>query len=64
MNWGVTGLTIRFGERVALDDVSLSVCRGAVTAVVGGDGAGKTTLLRALAGVQRPQAGRVSTPAR
>ena len=64
MSWGVTGLSIRFGERVALDDVSLTARRGAVTAVVGGDGAGKTTLLRALAGVQRPQAGRISAPVR
>jgi ABC-2 type transport system ATP-binding protein len=64
MTWGVTDLSVRFGGRVALDRVSLAVRRGAVTAVVGGDGAGKTTLLRALAGVQRPQSGRVSAPAR
>jgi ABC-2 type transport system ATP-binding protein len=62
--WGVSGLTVRFGRRLALDDVTLDVPAGAVTAVIGGDGAGKTTLLRALAGVARPTAGTVRSPAR
>ena len=48
--------TVRYGDRVALDGVTLEAPRGAVTAVIGGDGAGKTTLLRALAGVVRPAA--------
>jgi ABC-2 type transport system ATP-binding protein len=62
--WGVSSLTVRYGRRTALDDVSLDVPTGAVTAVIGGDGAGKTTLLRALAGVARPTAGKVRRPAR
>ena len=62
--WGVSGLTVRYGRRTALDDVTLDVPAGAVTAVIGGDGAGKTTLLRALAGVVRPTAGTVHGPAR
>ena len=62
--WGVSGLTVRYGRRTALDDVTLDVPAGAVTAVIGGDGAGKTTLLRALAGVARPTAGTVRSPAR
>ena len=62
--WGVRGLTVRYGRRAALDDVTLDVPAGAVTAVIGGDGAGKTTLLRALAGVIRPTAGTVRSPAR
>ena len=62
--WGVSGLTVRYGRRTALDDVTLDVPAGAVTAVIGGDGAGKTTLLRALAGVARPTAGTVHSPAR
>jgi len=62
--WGVRGLTVRYGRRTALDDVTLDVPAGAVTAVIGGDGAGKTTLLRALAGGARPAAGTVRRPAR
>ena len=62
--WGVSGLTVKYGRRVALDEVTVDVPAGAVTAVIGGDGAGKTTLLRALAGVARPTGGTVRRPAR
>jgi heme exporter protein A len=47
----------RFGERVALAGVSVSVPAGATLAVLGGNGAGKTTLLRVLATLLRPHAG-------
>jgi ABC-2 type transport system ATP-binding protein len=59
-----TGLVKRFGERVALRDVSLSANRGELLAVIGPNGAGKTTLLSILAGIQRPDAGSISTGAR
>jgi heme exporter protein A len=49
----------RYGERVALADVSLRVDEGQTLAVLGGNGAGKTTLLRVLAGLLRPHAGSV-----
>jgi heme exporter protein A len=49
----------RFGERVALAGVSVSLPAGATLAVLGGNGAGKTTLLRVLAGLLRPHAGTV-----
>ncbi len=49
----------RFGERVALAGVSVSVPAGATLAVLGANGAGKTTLLRVLAGLLRPHGGRV-----
>lgn len=45
------GLTHRFGDLVAVDDVSLTVPRGTVYGLLGPDGAGKTTLLRILATV-------------
>lgn len=43
----------------ALDDVSLTIRRGRVTAIVGANGAGKSTLIDVLVGVRRPDSGRV-----
>ena len=57
----VEGLSKSFGERVALRDVSLDVAAGELLAVLGPNGAGKTTLLSILAGISRPDAGRIST---
>jgi ABC-2 type transport system ATP-binding protein len=57
----VDGLSKSFGERVALRDVSLDVAAGELLAVLGPNGAGKTTLLSILAGISRPDAGRIST---
>jgi heme exporter protein A len=50
----------RFGERVALSDVSVRVEEGQTLVVFGPNGAGKTTLLRILAGLLRPHAGTAS----
>lgn len=61
--WGVEDLTVRYGQRTALDHVSLAVPSSTLTAVVGGDGSGKSTLLRALAGAVRPAGGCVRRPA-
>jgi heme exporter protein A len=47
----------RYGERIALTGVSLTVPTGATLALLGGNGAGKTTLLRVLAGLLRPHRG-------
>ena len=51
------GLERRYGERVALTDVSLRLDPGQTLAVFGSNGAGKTTLLRVLATLLRPHAG-------
>src|SRR3954454_15447918 len=48
----------RFGDRAALEGVSVTVEEGRTLAVFGSNGAGKTTLLRVLAGLLRPHAGR------
>lgn len=61
--WGVSRVQVRFGRRLALDQVSFQASRGVVSAVVGGDGSGRTTLLRCLAGVITPVSGEVRRPA-
>ncbi|WP_217914420.1 sulfate/molybdate ABC transporter ATP-binding protein [Miltoncostaea marina] len=55
----VTDITKRFGDFVALDDVSLDVPGGSLTALLGPSGSGKSTLLRVIAGLEHPDAGRV-----
>src|SRR5271156_6372830 len=55
----VTGLTRRYYDEVALDDVSLTVGAGTITGLLGRNGAGKTTLLRILAGQEFPSSGSV-----
>jgi simple sugar transport system ATP-binding protein len=54
----VQGVSKRFGNVVALSDVSLTVFPGQVTCLLGDNGAGKSTLIQVLAGVHRPSAGR------
>jgi len=53
----IRGLTRRFGDVTAVDQLTLDVPRGKLFGLVGPDGAGKTTTLRMLAGVLRPTSG-------
>ena len=55
----VAGLTKRFAEQAAVDNLSFSAPAGQVTALLGPNGAGKTTTFRVLLGLARPTAGRV-----
>jgi sulfonate transport system ATP-binding protein len=58
----VEGLTRRFGDRAVLDGLDLDLQEGEFFALLGASGSGKTTLLRMLAGLDRPDAGRVFVP--
>jgi ABC-2 type transport system ATP-binding protein len=53
----VQGLTKRYGELVAVDDLTFSLEAGTVTGFLGPNGAGKTTTLRLLLGLAEPTAG-------
>ncbi|MFF1823139.1 ABC transporter ATP-binding protein [Kribbella sp. NPDC058245] len=55
----VAGLTRRFGEQLALDDVTFDVVPGRMTGFVGANGAGKTTTMRIILGVLAASAGEV-----
>ena len=53
------GVTQRFGDKTAVDKVSLSVARGEFVGVIGRSGAGKSTLLRMINRLREPTAGRI-----
>jgi ABC-2 type transport system ATP-binding protein len=55
----VDGLVMRYGDKLAVDELSLTVDRCSITAVLGPNGAGKTTTLETCEGYRRPQRGTV-----
>jgi sulfate/thiosulfate transport system ATP-binding protein len=58
------GVARRFGDFTALDDVSVEIPSGSLTALLGPSGSGKSTLLRVIAGLERPDAGSVEIDGR
>ncbi|WP_252178085.1 heme ABC transporter ATP-binding protein [Endozoicomonas sp. 4G] len=51
--------TVQIGEKILLDDVSISVAPGEVVTVLGPNGAGKSTLMKVISGEQKPSSGNV-----
>ena len=55
----VEGLRVAYGALTAVDGLSLDVPAGALVGLLGPNGAGKSTMIRCIAGLQRPDAGRI-----
>jgi ABC-2 type transport system ATP-binding protein len=55
----VAGLTKRYGEQIAVDDLTVTVRPGVVTGFLGPNGAGKSTTMRCILGLDRPDAGTI-----
>lgn len=55
----ITGLSKRFGDKVALDDLSIVVPHGACYGLVGPNGSGKSTTMRTVVGLARPDSGTI-----
>jgi ABC-type Fe3+/spermidine/putrescine transport system ATPase subunit len=60
----LNGITRRFGDHTAVDNVSFEVGKGELLALIGASGSGKTTTLRIVAGYEVPDAGTVSLDGR
>src|SRR5947207_15278374 len=59
MSIAVQKVRKQFGDFVALEEVSIEVPDGSLTALLGPSGSGKSTLLRVIAGLEEPDGGRV-----
>lgn len=64
MSLSISNLSLRFGGREVLRDISFSLAPGSFCGLIGANGAGKTSLLRAILGFETPAAGRVERPDR
>ena len=58
--WGrLDGVTVRYGPKIVMENLSLSIVEGAITCIIGLSGAGKSTILRLLNGLRKPDGGSV-----
>jgi phospholipid/cholesterol/gamma-HCH transport system ATP-binding protein len=53
------GVTVRYGPKIVMQNLSLDIVEGAITCIIGLSGAGKSTILRLINGLRRPDAGRI-----
>jgi len=60
MTLKIESLTVAYGQKIALQDASLTVHPGEILALIGPNGAGKTTLVRAVSGLLTPDSGKIS----
>ena len=60
----ISHVSKRFGEFLAVDDVSLSLAKGEILGLLGANGAGKTTLIRMICDLLRPDGGQISVQGR
>lgn len=60
----LSGVSKRFGEKLAVDDVTFDAQPGAITYLLGPNGAGKTTAMRMIAGLSRPSSGTITVNGR
>ncbi len=56
----IKGLTRKYGDRLAVDELTLDVRAGEVLAFLGPNGAGKTTTIKTMVGLLLPTSGRIS----
>ncbi len=56
----VSGLTKKFGGLTAVNDVSINIEQGSISAIIGPNGAGKTTLFNLLTGIYKPDSGTIN----
>ncbi len=57
--WAVRNITKKYGYITALNDVSIDILPGKITAIVGDNGSGKTTMVRILSGTEKPDGGKL-----
>jgi len=60
----IKNLSLRYGDRILLDEIYATVSPGEKVALVGRNGAGKSTLLKIIAKLQKPDSGEVDIPKR
>src|SRR5487761_1147057 len=56
----VEQLKLRYGETVAVDDVSFTISQGEIFGILGPNGAGKTTTVECIGGLRKPDSGSIS----